>query len=430
MLTLQRALLSIAVALAAGGLVGAERQQALHQQAPASSDFGGIRAFPLLALAGVVGALLRPFVGGWLLAALLVSVVGLLIVSRARSHDEDLGISSEIAAIVTFVIGAVAGTPEIMPSDGARYLLVAACAAATMGLLALKRPLHGFSARLSEDDIYATAKFVLLALVLIPLLPNRTFGPLDVFNPFKVGLMIVLVAGISFAGYVAARLVGNRRGLLVTALLGGLVSSTAVTLTFAGRAKEVPALVSISTVAILAASATMFARIVVVVAAVDRPLLPALVLPLGVMALAGYLVAFLLFRREASRGGTGDPVPLHNPFELKRAVQFGLLYGAVLFVARAAQLYFGSRGVYASAVLAGVTDVDAITLSLTELHRGGMAAHVAATGITLAAITNTIVKAAMAGVAGGWLLGRRVGASFLVVLAAGGVALLLAWTLG
>ncbi|MBP9113266.1 MAG: MgtC/SapB family protein, partial [Polyangiaceae bacterium] len=416
-MTLQEALASIAVAVAAGALVGAERQQAHSQRS--GSDFGGVRTFPLVALAGALGAMLRPFVGAWLLAALFAGVAALLVSAHARAKDAGLGVTSEMAAIVTFVLGTIAATPEILP-NGPRYLLVATGAATTMGLLALKRPLHGFIARVSEDDVYATAKFVLLALVVIPLLPNRTFGPLDVFNPFKVGLMIALVAGISFAGYVATRLLGSGRGLLATALLGGLVSSTAVTLTFAGRSKETPALVPISTVAIVAASSTMFLRLIVVVAVVDRQLLTNLALPLGTMAAVGYTVAIVLFRRQSNRTGSTEPIQLRNPFELKSAIQFGLLYGAILFVAKAAQIYVGSGGLYASAVLAGLTDVDAITLSMTELHRSGMAANVAATGIALAAITNTIVKGGMATVAGGWVLGRRVGAAFLVVLVAGG----------
>jgi uncharacterized membrane protein (DUF4010 family) len=420
-MTLQNALLSIAVSIAAGGLIGAERQQA--HTGRAGSDFGGVRTFPLVALAACLGALLQPFVGAWLLGGLLAAVVALLAVSHARSSEEP-GVSSEMAAIVTFVLGAVAGTPELLP-DGPRFLLVAAGSATTMGLLALKRPLHGFIARVSEDDVYATAKFVLLAVVVIPLLPNRTFGPLDVINPFKVGLMIALLAGISFAGYVAARIVGSRRGLLVTGLLGGLVSSTAVTLTFAGRAKETPALAPLSAVAILAASSMMFARMIAVVGVVDVPLLGAVALPLGIMAAAGFVAAAILYRTDASKSGATDPVPLRNPFELRKAVQFGLLYAVVLFVAKAAQVYVGSGGLYASALLAGLADVDAITLSLTELHRSGTDASVAVTGITLAAVTNTIVKGGMA-LAGGWALGRRVGASFLIVLIAGCITLFLA----
>jgi len=426
-MTLQHALLSIAVSVAAGALIGAEREQA--HTGRAQSDFGGIRTFPLVALTGTLCALLRPVFGTWPLATVLAGIVALIAVSHARSKDEDVGLTSEVAAIATFMLGAVAGTSDLLP-DGPRYLLVSAVAAVTMALLALKAFLHGFIARVSEDDVYATAKFVLLALVVIPLLPDRTFGPLDAFNPFKVGLMIALVAGISFAGYVAARLVGGRRGLLVTGLLGGVVSSTAVTLSFAGRAKESPPLLALLAVGIVAASSTMFVRIMVVVAVVDRPLLAALVLPLGMMAAAGYILALMLLHKDTNGKGSPAPVPLHNPFELKRAIQFGLLYAVVLLLAKAAQVYVGNAGLYASAVLAGLADVDAITLSLSELHRSGIDASVASTGITLAAITNTLVKAGIALVAGGRPLGARVGGAFLVVVACGGAGLGLARALG
>ena len=423
-MTLRSALLALAVAIAAGGLVGAERQQA-HAGRP-GSDFGGVRTFPLVALAGALGALLRPVFGAWLLGSILLGVVGLLAVAHARARDAaEAGVSSEMAAIVTLVLGALAGSHELLP-DGPRFLLVAAGAATTMGLLALKRPLHGFVARLSEDDVYATAKFVLLALVAIPLLPNRTYGPLDVLNPFKIGLMIVLVAGISFAGYVAARVVGSRRGLLVSGLLGGLVSSTAVTLTFAGRARETPPLVPLSAVAIVAASSVMFARMLTVVGLVDRSLVGSVAVPLGGMAVIGVALSVVLYRRELRQGGAGEDLPLQNPFQLRRSVAFGLFYGLVLFVAKAAQVYVGRWGIYASAVVAGLADVDAITISLAELHRAGATARAAAaSGITLAALTNTLAKGMMALVVGGWPLGRRVGLCFVVVLGGGAAALLL-----
>ncbi len=421
-MTLHDALLSIAVSAAAGGLIGAEREQAHGGRHGA--DFGGVRTFPLVAVAGVLGAMLRPFVGAWLLATLFTAIAALLAISHARSKVEDVGISSEVAALVTFALGAIAGTPELLPT-GPRFLLVAAGAATTMGLLALKRPLHGFIARVSSDDVYATAKFVLLALVVIPLLPNQTYGPLDVLNPFKIGLMIALVAGISFAGYVAARLVGSRRGLLVTGIIGGLVSSTAVTLTMAGRAKEAVSVTPIVRVAILAASATMFARVLFIVAVADARLLGALAIPMGSMALSGYVLAFLLFRKGASKGSSSEPIPFRNPFELKHALAFGLLYGLVLFIAKAAQVYVGTRGLYGSAILAGLTDVDAITLSVADLHRSGTETSVATTSITLAAITNTLAKGGLATIAGGARFGRQVVPYLVLVLAVGGAALLL-----
>jgi len=323
---------------------------------------------------------------------------------------------------VSFALGAIAASPQLLP-DGPRYLLVAAIAASTMTLLALKRPLHGFIDRVSEDDVYATAKFVLLALVVIPVLPNRTYGWLDVINPFKIGLFTAIVAGISFAGYVAVRLFGGQRGMILTGVLGGLASSTAVTLTFSGRVKENDRFVKLAAIAIVAASSTMFLRMLVIVGVRDPALLPRLAPSLGAMAVAGYAGAMLLYRREATGSGTGEPVRFRNPFELRRALAFGLVYALVLVVVKAAQVYVGSIGLYLSAVVAGLADVDAITLSLAELHHAGTAPEVAARGIALAGISNTLVKMTMAWLVGGWSLGRRVGVVLLVALVIGGMLL-------
>ncbi|MBI4701059.1 MAG: DUF4010 domain-containing protein [Deltaproteobacteria bacterium] len=421
------AFLSLLVAIAAGALIGAERQQAQaqRQQPGAAGDFGGIRTFPLIALLGALGALARPFAGLWLLGGLLLGVIAFITVSHLRTSARgELGVSSEVAALLAFALGAIAAMPELLP-DAQRYLLVGSCAAVAMVLLALKRPIHGFMARVSADDVYATTKFVILALIILPVLPQRTYGPLGVLSPYKIGMMIVLVAGISFAGYVAARLVGSRRGLLVAGLLGGLVSSTAVTMTYAGRARSEARLAAVCAVAIVAACSTMFARIVGVVAVVDRPLLVSLAPSLGTMAAVGLVAAAWLYRRTGRvRAGPDEDVHLRNPFELRQAVSFGLLYGVVLFVAKAAQTYLGSGGLYASSVLAGLTDVDAITLSVAELHRGGLDSSTAATAITCAAVTTTVVKSAIAISTGGRVLGRQVATVLGLALAAGGGVLL------
>ena len=415
-MTPREVLLSLTVALAAGLLVGAEREQA-HTK----TDFGGVRTFPLIALLGAIGALLGH---GVVLAVLLFGVIALLGISHVRKSHDDPGVTSEVAAIVTFALGALAGSVELLPSPE-RLLLVVGLAAVTMALLAVKHPLHGFIARVSRDDIYATAKFVVLALVALPLLPNRTFGPLDVLNPFKIGLFIVLVAGVSFAGYVAARLVGSRRGLLLVGLIGGLVSSTAVTVTLSRRAKEHPTLVRACTVAIVAACSTMFARVLVMVGIVDLPLLSALGPPLGAMACAGFGIAVVMGRGEGAREKAAEAVPLRNPFELTSALAFGLLYALILFVAKAAKEYVGSTGLYASSIVAGLADVDAITLSLTELHRSGTSSAVATGGIVLAVGTNTLVKAAISALAGGKALGLRIALTMLLLLAVGGAGIAL-----
>jgi len=417
-MTPAEALSALAVAVAAGGLIGAEREQAHGSRA---SDFGGVRTFPLLAIVGVIAGLLRPALGAWIVGALALAVIVALAVAQARAHGDDIGVSSELAAIVTFGLGVMSATPELMPGSS-RYLVVAAVAAVTMALLALKRPLHGFIAKVSSDDVYATAKFVVLALVVLPLLPNRAYGPFAVLNPRKIGLMIVLVAGVSFAGYVAARLVGSRRGLLVAGLLGGLVSSTALTVALAGRAKEDARLAPLSAVGILAGCATMFPRVLLVAAVVDPALLAALAPSFGVMAVVAYAVAFRAYA-QSSREKEHAEVAFHNPFELRQALQFGVLYAGILFVARAAQHYAGAAGVYVSAGFAGLADVDAITLSLAELHRSGALADVAAPAITLAALVNTLTKAVIARALGGQALGRGVLPGLLLSVLLGALAL-------
>jgi uncharacterized membrane protein (DUF4010 family) len=418
-MTLGSAFVSLAVALVAGALVGAERQQA-HAGRP-SADFGGIRTFPFLAMLGAIAALLKPAFGSWTIGAFLLAIVVFLAIAQTRAKGDDVGVTSEIAAIITYGMGVLAASFDLLP-DAPRFLLVFGVAGATIALLALKRPLHGFVAKVSDDDVFATAKFVLLAVVVIPLLPNETIGPLDVLNPRKIGLMIVLVAGVSFAGYVAARVVGSRRGLLVTGLVGGVVSSTALTLALSGRAKEHPALRQLCAVAITAACATMFARMIVIVGVADRVLLPKVALPLGAMAFAGSVIAGLAYREVA--GQKGDPVPFRNPFEVWRAIKFGVLYGLILLAVKAAQEYASTSGLYLSIVFASLADVDAITLSLAELRRSGMSTGSAAAGITLAAIVNTISKGAIALFLGGAALGKDVGRALLGMLVAGGAALL------
>jgi uncharacterized membrane protein (DUF4010 family) len=421
---LRETLVSVAVAVAAGSLLGVEREQA--QRAEGQSDFGGIRTFPLIALVGAAGMILRPAAGLWLPAALALGLVALLAVGYARGAARDPGLSSEVGALIAFVLGALSLSPEVLAGQQ-RFLLVAGIATISMALLAMKGPLHAFSARVSADDIYATVKFALLAAVLLPVLPDRAYGPLSALNPFKIGLMISLVAGISFAGYLTSRVVGSSRGVLLSGLIGGLVSSTAVAMTFAGRAKQEPGQTRLAAVAIVAASSTMFLRVLVVVAAVDSALVAPLALPLVAMGAGGFAGGAWLFIKLRREGDGDHDMALRNPFEMGLAVKFGLIYGAVLFLSKAAQLYLGRGGVLASSVLAGLTDVDAITLSLTELHRGGLDARTASLGIAAASATNTIVKIALAAALGGRRLGGLVGLSLLAALSCGALALALSY---
>jgi len=411
--------LGFLIALAAGSLIGLEREQA--RVLDKKPSIGGVRTFPLIALAGALSALLAHTLGVWPVLEALLVVGAFLGVSYYQewSRETAPGITTQVAALITFLLGALALLPGLPLATDQRYLLIVASAGVVMALLSFKAPLHQAVARVSEDDIYATAKFVILALVVLPLLPDRTFGPLHVLNPSNIGLMVVLVAAISFLGYIATRIAGEGRGLAVTGILGGLVSSTAVTVSLASRVREDPKVLSLAAVAILTASTTMFARILAIVGIVDPPLLRDLSWPLGAMTVVGYATASALYFRSCGTLPQTEPVAHRNPFEITSALKFGLFYATVIFVAKAAQTYLGDQGLYGSGILAGTTDVDAITLSMARFHREGLPPSTATITITLAAITNTVVKAGIAAWLGGWQLAARVVLGLGAALAAG-----------
>lgn len=424
----------LGVALACGLVIGLDRQQGLDER-----EFGGIRTYPLIALAGGLSQLLSAQLGMWFVGLTLAGVVGWLGVyyySVARAGH--LGLTSEFAALAAFLCGVLA----LQEQKGLAFSV----AIAVTVILALKNWLHGQVRRLSQDDIIATLKFLVVAFVVLPLLPAETYSiavpaellppgihpegalALDIINPRKVGWMVVLIAGLGFVGFVSSKLLSAKRGLGLTAFLGGLVSSTAVTLTFAGRAKATPALRNTCVVAILVASATMFVRVLVEVAAVAPALLRTVALPIGAMGVTALgTVAFFWFRRSDQKDDSEDP-ELTNPFELSEAFKFGALFAVVLLVAGSAQTLFGSGGLYVSALLAGLTDVDAITLSAAELTKSTtdpISHDVAATTITIAVLSNTVVKGFLAWSTGGAQLGARVAGSFGVVAAVGILVLLL-----
>jgi len=411
------------IALAAGGLIGLERQQdRAESQKP---SIGGVRTFPLIALAGALSALASHRMGVWPIVGGLLIVGTFLAVSYSKDWSEQApaGLTTPIAALITYWLGVLALHPNLPLDTAHRYLLIVASAAVVMALLSFKEPLHRVITYLSDDDIYATAKFVILVLVVLPLLPDRTFDPLEVLNPFHIGLMVVLVAGISFLGYMASRWTGPNAGLLATGLLGGLISSTAVTVSMARHARQSPSLTKLAALATLAASTTMFLRTLVLIAILNITLIPLLLWPLGIMTVVGYVFVFVL---SYTSGGplSSDTVGVshRNPFELSFALKFGLLYAVVLFVAKAAQGMLGDTGLYASSLVAGATDVDAISLSMVRFHKEGLGTDTAVLAITLAAMSNTVVKTLLALGLGGFRLAKDVVPGMALILAAGGAA--------
>jgi uncharacterized membrane protein (DUF4010 family) len=420
---------SLGLALAAGLLIGLERQQTAPSAEEARVFLGGVRTHPLFAMLGAVSVLLSRALGVWPPLVAGAGVLLLLAISYADDvkNGRDRGLTSEGALFLSFLLGALSLSAEAFASTERRFLVIAALAVVATTLLSSKPFLHQLVKRVSNEDIAATLKFLLVAVVLLPLLPDARFGPLDVLNPFEIGLMVALIAGISFVGYLAIRLLGAQRGIGLTGLVGGLVSSTAVTLSFSGQAKRQPELAPSCALAVVLASSIMFGRVLVEVAVVNPALLAALAFPTGFMAGAGLLVSLYFYRRSRSAEDGAGAVEFKNPFELSSAFKFALLFAAVLLAAEAATTYLGTGATYLAGVLAGATDVDAITLTMARLAETQISPQVASTTIALGMASNTIVKAGLATAVGGRPFGRQIALAFGLILAAGGAGLAVMW---
>ncbi len=423
--------LSLLLALFAGLLIGLERQQNAGSDTSGPEILGGARTHPLVAMVGACTMLLARQIG----PGLLLVTLGGFLVFLALSYAHDLrttgsrGLTSEVAVLLTFLLGALSAAGESMLPVRQKIIVVSSVSVVATLLLSVKPTLHAMVRKASKEDIFATLKFLLVALVVLPQLPNRTMGPLDVLNPFKIGLMVVLIAGISFTGYVAVRIVGPQRGLGLTGILGGIASSTAVTLSLSGRAKEEPRLTDSFAMAILLASSIMFLRVLGIVAIMAPALVPSLAIPLGAMAGGGFVASIHLWRKSRAKASAeGGDISLKNPFELTTAFKFAAIFAVVLLGAKAAVTHFGSGATYLTGILAGTTDVDAITLSMARLAQtGSLAIPVAVTTILLGVASNTVVKAGMTAVAGGWSFGRRIAILFSGQLLLGALGLLIIW---
>ena len=413
---------SLALALLSGLLIGLEREQSKPAAEVGRGFTGGVRTYPLIALLGAVSALLSTTMGAAPLVAVAVGLSVLLAIGYHRDVSQGhSGVTTEASAFLTFLLGALSSATGIIEPIERRIFVVASVTVLATFLLSQKTTLREFSAKVSRDDIIATVKFLLIAVVILPLLPNENMGPYGALNPYRIGFMVLLIAGIGFVGYVAMRLFGHGKGLLITGAIGGLVSSTAVTLASAARAKQTPALATVSSLAVVIAGSIMFLRVLVTVAAVEASLLPRLAWPLGAMALISIIsvIVFAFRDRKQSDKATAN-VELSNPFELTKAIQFGAFFVVILLVSRWATDTFGNTGTYLTGLLAGLTDVDAITLSMCNLVKTqSFSPEVATTTIVIAVLSNTFVKAVMSVVLGGWLFARRIVGVAVALMVAG-----------
>jgi uncharacterized membrane protein (DUF4010 family) len=402
------------VALAIGLLMGLERERN-----PAAK--AGLRTFALTALFGVLTTHLATELGAlWLVAVGLLLVGGMMIAAYLHAPqpaDGDPGTTTVAALILCYGLGVLVWHDEIQ-------LAVMLGIAATM-LLYFKPELRGLSEHLSRRDLLSVLQFAVLALIILPLLPNQDYGPYGAINPHQVWWMVVLIAGVGLAGYAALRVVGQERGAVMLGLLGGLVSSTATTLSFSRHARASSAMMPVAVTVIVLANLVVLVRLGVLAAVLAPEVMPQL-LPvlIGGLVVGGLGAAYGVHRLQPQ--GELPALAMGNPTELRTALGFGLLYAAVLLAAAWLSDWLGTRGLYAVALLSGLTDVDAITLSSLRLHNlDQLPVGILVNVITLAVLANLLFKSMLTLTIGGWQMARHA----IAGMGAVGLGLVVTWAI-
>ena len=418
-------LVEAAYAIGMGLFIGLERE---HSEGVVDTDDKprelpmGARTFALLALVGWTAALLGDQFT-WL-PPLALAGVAALVTAGFVTRDTGPGLTTEVAALLTFGLG--------MLVHYERSLAVA-LALATTALLISKPWLLAVMPKLRRVDLTSTLQLAIVLAIVLPLLPQTAVDPWGVLRPREIGWFVVLIAGISYVGYVASRLWGEHRGAGVAGLVGGLTSSTAVTAAMAQAARREPSMIGSAQLAVYVANAMMFGRVVVVAAVIDRSVALRVAAPMAAMGLAVLAAALWQWRRLRAAAPTEDRkassealAGLKNPFALLPALKWGAVMVGVMLLAAFAREYLGDRGVVAVAAASGLADVDAITLTVTRsVQLGELGVGLAALAVTVAVMSNTLVKAGIAVVAGGRDFGMPV-ARVLVAAAVLGVGIALA----
>ncbi len=406
----------LALALAIGFLVGVERGWRARDVAEGGRT-AGIRTYALSGLLGGIAGVLAQSLGGWAFAAIAIpfATAFVLFKQREQEAEHDHSVTAIVAALLVFTLGAYA-----MVGD---WRLAAAAAVVATALLAFKSVLHTWLKRLTWPELRGALVLLAMSFVALPLLPDQDFGPYGAVNPHELWLLTIVLTGVSFAAYAAIRIYGPTKGVVLGALVGALISSTAVTLDVARRSKAGQVGAATGAGAALLAGAVMAGRIALVAGVLAPVLLERLAAPLGAFAAVSVAVAFALVRRGGGAPGPSAEPPMTSPLDLKAVFRFALILGAVMAAARVLSALFGSGALIPLAAGAGLADVDAVTLTVGQMAAKGLDLHLGAWAILTAGLADSLSKSAIAALAGG----RRFGAPFvlgtLAAITAAGAAL-------
>lgn len=408
------------VSASLGALLGLERQWSEEREHPKSDSVAGARTFALWATMGALCSWFDAEVQrGFFLAGFAAMVAILAIFLYRAGRDRDIGLTTAAVGLATYLLGG------LVYHGQTRAAVVLAISA--LLLLASKEWLHRLSQGFSRADVHEALRFAAVTGIVLPLVPDRPYGPYGAFNPFTLWLMVVLVSGLGFLGYVAVRVFGQDRGIAVTGLLGGLASSTATTLAMSRESRAQPEAGRLCALAVVLACTVMLARVAVLVGAVSMPVLAKAAPWLLLAAVPGIAFGLRSWRRFAQSEPAGAAPEVKNPLSLRYALQFAALYAIVVLLVRWASASFGGTGLYWASFFSGLTDLDAISLSLAQMQRAGtVAADAAARAVLIAAGANSLLKAGLVLGLGGRSMRGPVAAVLgaTVVLAAAAAALI------
>lgn len=380
----------LGIATALGALIGLEREhkhQLKEVLAKGHDTFGGIRTFALIGLSGSLSYILSTYsiiVFAVISAALLTLIISSYIISSQKYNS--LGITSEVASILVYMVGILCGMSLFLEATTVAFLVLM--------FLLLKKPLHNWAKKIKFQEMFSALEFMLIAFIVLPLLPNRSFGPYEFFNPYLIWLLVVFISGISFVSYVGIKILGTKRGLNLTGFLTGFISTTALSVSVSDQSKINSKANTAYLTAVTIAISAMFLKMLLEVAVLNQELFFHILVPMISMSFTGLLIVLFVMKRNGKEENVLDKhiTEMQSPFSLIPALKFGALFALFILVFKVAMANVGVNSVYLVSTVFGFFNVDAVTVSMSSLAKTEVTQHAAAVSITLGAIVNTLLK--------------------------------------
>jgi uncharacterized membrane protein (DUF4010 family) len=421
--------LGFVTAIFLGALIGLQREY--EQRESKVKRFAGIRTFTIISMLGALMGYASVNLNNYALAIVgFIAVLLFASVSYVITYlkYKDNTSTTEISAVIIYVLGLLCATGFVRISVIAGVLLAV--------VLTFKEQIHELPEHILKNELFAVVQFALVSLVILPLIPNKSYSPLDwpafagllrvfgvsdsimgqlnIFNFYQIWFMVMLISGIGFLGYLLVKFLGARKGYGLTGIVGAFASSTAVTLSMSTESKKYPQMINPLVMAVVLAGATCYIKMIIEVIVINSGLLRLLIVPFGLMGLVGYVSAFLLYLKDRRKEKKEDveKIKLKQPFAIVPALKFGLFFVFVIILTKVLQIVAGSAGLYLASIVSGIADVDAITLTMSSLSKtGSIANSVAVASIVLAAASNTVVKAVMT-----WMFGEKKFAMYISII--------------